>query len=342
MRAAVLYGPLDLKMENVLIPKIRKNEILVKIKRVGICGSDVHFYQKGRIADFVVEKPIILGHECSGKVQEIGSDVTRMDVGERVVIEPGFVCGKCPYCRGGRYNLCSSVRFYGTPPVDGAFAEYVVAPERNVFPMPTKMSYKTGAMIEPLAVGLMAADMGCVEIGNTVAILGAGPIGQMILQATKTRGVIETYMTDLIDYRLKHAKINGAKDTFNPSRDNICEKFMELTDNKGVDVVIEASGSPKAVQQTLQIVKRGGRIVLVGHFTEEITLPVEKIVSKQLNVKGIHRYANMFPAAIKAVSYGQANVESCVTHSFPLERIKDGLKTLINKINNPLKVQIFI
>lgn len=342
MKAAVLYKPLDIRIKEVEAPQIGAHEVLVRMKRVGICGSDVHYYLKGRIASFIIEKPLILGHECSGEVVEVGSKVTKIKVGQRVVIEPGFVCGVCSYCRTGRYNLCKKVKFYGTPPVDGTFAEYVTAPEQNVYVMPEKMSYEEGAMIEPLAVGMMAAKMGKVTVHDTVAVLGAGPIGQMVLQAVKTHGVLETYVTDIIGYRLEYARKYGANAVINAAEEDVVQRIHEVTDGEGVDVVIEASGASSAVLQALDIVKAGGRIVLVGYPQREVELPLDKVISRELEIQGIHRYANVFSTAIKAVAHGEATVEPYVTHLFPFEKIKEGFEAHIKKIGNPMKIQIMM
>ena len=343
MKAAILYKPMDMRIEEVEIPQVKPNEVLVRMKRVGICGSDVHYYLHGRIASFVVKEPLILGHECSGEIVEVGRGVSsRLEVGQRVVIEPGFVCGKCPYCRSGRYNLCRDVKFYGTPPFNGTFAEYVTAPEQNVYPIPDNVSFEEGAMIEPLAVGMMAAKMGRINVNDAVAILGAGPIGQMVLQAAKVYGAPEIYVTDILDYRLDYAKKYGASEVINASSEDVVERIMSLTDGEGVDVAVDASGSPLAIRQTVDIVKPGGRIVLVGYPPSEVSLPIAEILPKELTIQGIHRYANVYPAAIKAVSSGRAIVKPYVTHIFPFEKILKGFETHIKKIGKPMKVQIAI
>jgi len=343
MKAAVLHRPLDIRIEEVDIPQIGPNEVLVRMRCVGICGSDAHFYLHGRIGSLVLEKPTILGHECSGEVAEVGDNVSHLKVGERVVVEPGFTCGKCQYCRGGRYNLCREVRFYGVPPFNGAFAEYTSAPEQNVYPMPDDISYEEGAMIEPLAVGMMAAKRGAVSVHDSVAILGAGPIGQMALQAVKAHGILETYVTDVIDYRLDYAENFGAKAVINTGRENAIHRILELTDNEGVDVAIEASGAIPAGQQAFDIVKPGGRIVLVGNFpSTEFQVPLMKAILKELDIRGIRRYVNLFPTSIRCVSSGKVDLKPLITHRFPLEKILEGMETQIKKIGNPMKVQITI
>ena len=340
MKAAILYKPMDMRIEEIDVPQISSNEVLVKMKRVGICGSDVHFYLNGRIASFVVKEPLILGHECSGEVVEVGEEVSNIRPGQRVVIEPGFVCGKCFYCRSGRYNLCREVKFYGAPPFHGTFAEYVKAPKQNVYPIPENMSYEEGAMIEPFAVGMMAAKMGKVSVNDIVAVLGAGPIGQMVLQAAKVHGAPEIYVTDVIDYRLDYAKRYGASEIINAAKEDVIERMKALTDGEGVDVAIDASGTSSAIRQAVDFVKPGGRIVLVGYPAGDVPLPIAEMISKELTLQGIHRYANVYSAAIKAVSSGKAVVKPYVTHIFPFERILEGFEAHIKKIGNPMKIQI--
>ncbi len=342
MKAAVLHKPQDMRFEEVDIPQIGPNEVLVKMRTVGVCGSDVHFFLHGRISDFVVKAPLILGHECSGEVAEVGDNVQRVKIGQRVVVEPGFTCGKCEYCRGGRYNLCREVRFYGAPPVDGAFAEYAPASEQNVFPIPDSMSYEEGAMIEPFAVGMWAAERGKVSVNDSVAILGAGPIGQMALQAVRAHGTLEAYVTDVVDYRLDYAKRGGARAVVNPAHEDMVQRILELTDGEGVDVAIEASGATSSIRQALDIVKPGGRIVLVGYPVADVPMPLAKVLSKELDISGIHRYANVYPTAIQCVASGKVDVKPYITHKFPFDKILDGFEAHIKKTGNPMKVQIIM
>lgn len=341
MRAAVLHKALDMRIEEVDIPEIGPRDVLVRIGSVGICGSDVHYYLHGRAASFVVSEPLILGHECSGDVVEVGDEVRRVEVGQRVAVEPGFPCRKCRFCKEGRYNLCGDIRFYGTPPDHGAFAEYASSSAENVYPMPEGMTYEEGAMIEPLAVGMMAAKRGDVSVDDTVTVLGSGPIGLMCLQAARAHGGLDVYVTDVIDYRLDHAKRLGAKEVISPRKEDVVGKIMELTDNEGVDVVIEAAGSVSALQQAFEIVKPGGRVVLVGIYpTMEFQAPLGNVLTKELDVRGVWRYANVFPTCIKSVSDGKIDVKSLITHRFPFDRILEGFETQIKKIGNSMKIQI--
>jgi L-iditol 2-dehydrogenase len=340
MKAAVLHKPLEMRIGQIDIPQVGPDEVLVRTRVVGICGSDVHYFQHGRIGSFVVEKPHILGHEFSGDLAELGDEVTGLEVGQKVVVEPGRTCGKCQYCREGRYNLCREMRFHGTPPYNGAFAEYIAVPEQNILLIPEKMSYEEGAMIEPLAVGMMAAERGRVTVHDTVAILGAGPIGQMALQAVRTHGVLEAYVTDVEDYRLDYAEKYGANAVINPAKEDVVERIMEITDNEGVDVVIEASGAMTAIRQAFQIASPGGRIVHVGYPSTDVQVRLTDVIINELDILGVRRYANVFHAAIKSVSLGKAIVKPFITHSFPFERILEGFEVHMKRIGNPMKVQI--
>lgn len=342
MKAAVLHKPLDMRIEEVDSPQIGPHEVLVRIRVVGICGSDVHYFQHGRIGSFVVEKPHILGHEFSGDIIESGDEVTGLEIGQRVIVEPGRSCGKCRYCRTGRYNLCREMQFHGTPPYNGAFQEYIAVPEQNVLLMPEKMSYEEGAMIEPLAVGMMAAERGHVSVHDTVAILGAGPIGQMILQAVRAHGILETYVTDVENYRLDYAEKYGAEAVINPAQEDVVDRIMEITGNEGVDVVIEASGAISAIEQAFEIARPGGRIVHIGYPPNDVQVPLTDVIIKELDILGVRRYANVFQTATKSVSMGKAIVKPFITHRFAFERILEGFETHIKRIGNPMKVQIIM
>jgi L-iditol 2-dehydrogenase len=342
MKAAILYKPLDLHIDEIEIPRIGRDEILIETKRVGICGSDTHYYLEGKIGSLLIKKPLILGHECSGIIVDIGKDVIEHNIGDRVVVEPGFVCGRCKYCRSGRYNLCRKVDFYGTPPYNGAYAEYIKAPQQNVYRITKKISYEEGAMIEPFSVGIMATKIAKVTPQDSVAILGAGTIGQMVLQAVNVYGSLETFITDIIDYRLDYAKNFGAKEIINANEVNVVEKIKEHTDNEGVDIAIEASGSTSAILQTFDITKPGGRIILIGYPKEDVPIPLTKIINNEYNINGIFRYVNVYPLAIKALHFKKVHLAPYITHTFPFNKIKEGFDTHIKKIGNPMKIQIRI
>jgi L-iditol 2-dehydrogenase len=343
MKAAVLYKANDLRLEDINNPKIRSDQVLVRVRSVGICGSDIHYYEKGRIGSFVVKEPLILGHECAGEISKVGDDVKNFKIGDRVAIEPGFACGKCLYCRKGMYNLCDNMRFYATPPVNGAFCEYVAADAGFVYKIPDSMTFEEGSLIEPLSVGIHAARLGKVSIGKTVAILGAGPVGLCILQAVIVGGASQVIMTDIRDHLLRCAKQLGAAEAINVKSIEPMKKILELTDGRGVDIAVEAVGSVATIRQALSIASRGGTIVLVGLLLEdECPIKTSDVLSKELTIRGLFRYVNTYPTAIKLVSSGRINLKSLITHTLKLEEIHKGFKIASEKSDNAIKVVIKI
>jgi len=304
------------------IPRPGKDEVLVKIKAVGVCGSDVHYYTTGRIGDFVVEKPLILGHECSGQIVEVGEDVEGLQVGDRVALEPGIPCRKCKYCKSGRYNLCSEMKFMATPPVDGAFVEYVAHPVDFVFKLPEKITYEEGTLFEPLAVGLYSVESGEVKLGEKVLILGAGPIGLATLQAVINIGGTCVTVVDLYDFRLQKANELGALEVINPGQSDILDKL-----GPDFDYVFETAGSAVTAQQGVKMAAKGGTLVLIGlPSQQEINLNIHQIIAKELNVLGIFRYANMYPKAVRLAEDGKVNLKSFISKKFSFPQVEEALK----------------
>ena len=320
MKAAVLIRTGEIVMEDRTIPEVKDDFVLVKIKHVGVCGSDLHYYEFGRIGDFVVNKPIILGHECSGEVVEIGTNVTNLKVGDLVALEPGYTCGKCEFCKSGRYNLCPDVVFMATPPYDGGFCEYVAYPSDMAFKLPKGMNTIEGALIEPLVVGLHAANQAHAKLGQSAAILGAGCIGLVTLMALKSMGVTEIYVFDVISKRLDKALELGVTAVFKADETDSIKALMDATCGIGVDMVFETAGNKFTTAQTVDMVKRGGRIVLVGMAPDAtIAYDFGKLISKEASIKTVFRYRNLYPTAIKAVSSGLIPLSKIVTNEFKFE-----------------------
>ena len=233
------------------MPEIKEpNQVLVKVHAAGICGSDVHYYNKGRIGDYVVEGEFILGHEVAGTVTELGSDVKNLKVGDRVALEPGITCGHCEQCKEGKYNLCKDVIFFATPPVQGALQNYVKHPADMCFKLPENVSTKEGALVEPLAVGLHACKQGGVGLGDSVVILGSGCIGLVTLLAIRAMGVTEIYMSDVLDNRLAVAEKLGAV-IVNAAKEDSVQAILEKTQGRGVDLVFEAAGNPASDRKSV-------------------------------------------------------------------------------------------
>lgn len=338
MKAAYMDGTFQIIYRDIEKPEPEENEVLVRIEYVGICGSDVHFYENGRIGDFVVDGPFILGHEAAGIVVETGSKVTDLKKGDRVALEPGITCGKCEFCKTGRYNLCPDVKFFATPPYHGVLTEYVAHPSDMCFKLPEKVSTKEGALVEPLAVGLHAAAQGEVELGDSVVILGGGCIGLGTLLACKARGAANVIVVDMLQKRLEYAKKLGANHTVNAKEMNVEKELERLLDGKGADVVIETAGAVKTIQQTPEMAKRGGTIVLVGMAPQDvIAYDFAKIMAKELNIKSVFRYRNLYPVAIAAIADGKIDVGQIATHEFDFNNVKLAFDTVIDNAQDVVK-----
>jgi L-iditol 2-dehydrogenase len=293
--------------------------VLIQVTAVGTCGSDVHYYEHGRIGDFVVEKPIVLGHEPSGVVVGRGSEATKHAIGQRVSIEPGVPCLRCEQCRLGRYNLCPAMVFFATPPVDGAFCEYVTLHEEFAYAVPDSMSDEAAALIEPLSVGVWSSRKARIAPGSRVLITGAGPIGLVALQAAKAFGATEVVVTDVRQHRLAVASELGATATVDVSAEPLAGVDFEP------DVLIECSGFAPAIGEAIRKVGRAGRVVLVGMGGDEIPLPLGHVQTRELEVTGTFRYANTWPTAIALAAAREVDLDRLVTHRFGLDQVEDAL-----------------
>lgn len=336
--AAAMKAQLEVK-------PLRDDQVLIEVECVGVCGSDVHYFHDGRCGTFLVEKdrdiPFMLGHECSGTIVEVGKDVTNVKVGDRVCCEPSITCGKCEFCKSGHYNLCPDVIFWATPPVQGCYMKYVPFQADLCFKLPEGMDAVQGALIEPFATGMFAAEKGEITVGHTVAILGSGCIGLMTMLACKARGASQIIVCDLEDIRLDKAKELGADYVINGRRENAVERIKELTGGRGPDVVFETAGSKFTIAQTPFIARRGGRIVLVGMSAEEeITFNFGQVMAKELEIRSLFRYVNMFPKSVAAVGSGLAPVQKVATHVYSLDQIQQAFEDSVNKKNEVVKAVI--
>ncbi|WP_302104768.1 NAD(P)-dependent alcohol dehydrogenase [Polycladomyces zharkentensis] len=342
MKAAVLKKPLEMELRELPVPKVSGDEVLVKVMAVGVCGSDVHYYEHGRIGRHVVEQPIILGHECAGIVVATGDRVSRVKVGDRVAIEPGVTCGTCAYCKEGRYNLCPDVSFLATPPVDGAFTQYIKHREDFLYPIPDGLSFEEAALIEPFSVGIHAARRAGLMPGSAVAIMGMGPVGLMAVVAAKAFGASLIIATDLLSNRLVAAEKLGATHTVNILEQQPEEAIRAITGGEGVDVAFETAGHPKAIQSALASVRRGGKLAIVGlPPQDEIGLNVPMIADREVDIYGVFRYANVYPQAIRFLSSGIADVTPLITDRYPLEQTRDALERARTQKEKSLKVFVY-
>lgn len=319
MRAAVLHGVHKIVLEERPRPEPGPREVLVQVASVGTCGSDVHYYEHGRIGDFVVESPLVLGHEPSGTVVAAGSEATRHRRGQRVSLEPGVPDFTCSQCRAGRYNLCPQMRFFGTPPVDGAFCEYVVMHEEFAYPVPGALSDDAAGLIEPLSVGVWACRKARVGPGTRVLVTGAGPVGLLCLQAALAFGATDVMITDVNPARLKLANDLGASETLDVRHSSLSDAAFNP------DVLLECSGHPAAIGEAIRAVGRAGRVVLVGMGGDEIPLPLSHVQTRELEVTGTFRYANTWPEAIALAAAGRVQLDALVTGHYGLGGVEQAL-----------------
>lgn len=343
MKVAVMLGVGKMGFEERDIPKAKDDEVLVKLEYVGICGSDLHYYETGAIGDYVVKPPFVLGHEPGGTVVEVGKNVKHLKVGDRVALEPGKTCGHCDFCKTGRYNLCPDVVFFATPPVDGVFQEYVAHEADLCFKLPDNVSTLEGALIEPLAVGFHAAIQGEAHLGQRAVVMGAGCIGLVSMMALKARGVSEVYVVDIMEKRLEKALELGATGVINGAKEDVLERVKELTGGAGMDLVIETAGTEITTRQAIHMAKKGSNIVLVGYSKSgEMTLPMSLVLDKELTFKTVFRYRHIYPMAIDAVAAGKVNLKGIVTDVFGLDEAQKAMDYSVNNKADIVKAVIRI
>lgn len=319
MRVAVLNGPGDLEVVDRPAPTPGPNEVLVEVAAVGVCGSDTHYYEHGRIGRFVVESPLVLGHEASGRIVEVGAGVDPARVGRRVSIEPGVPCFTCEQCLAGRYNLCYDMRFYATPPIDGAFAQLVTVHSAFAHDIPDSVSDDAAALLEPLSVGVWAARKARVGAGTRVLVTGAGPIGMVAVQVAKACGATYIAVADINEHRLEVARELGATQTI----DSRTQSLDELTERP--EVLLECSGNGPATIAAIKALAPAGRVVLVGMGGDELALPLSVVQERELEVTGTFRYANTWPTAIRLAASGVVDLDRLVTGHVGLAEAADAL-----------------
>jgi len=327
MRVAVLTEPGEFAIEERQRPDPAADEVLVRMREVGICGSDVHYYEHGRIGDHVVEDPLVLGHESAGEVEAVGADVADLASGDRVALEPGVPCRRCGHCKRGDYHLCPDVTFMATPPHDGAFAEYVAWPADFAYRLPESVSTREGALCEPLSVGIHVARRGNVSTGDTVLVTGAGPIGLCVLEAVRAAGATDVLISDVVESKLDLAAARGADRTIDVSDESLVDAVDDYTDGRGADVVVEASGADPAVRATTDAVRRGGTVVLVGLGDDEpVPFDVVDLIHAEVDIHTSFRYANTYPTAIDLLADDRVDVEGFVDFEMGLTDVDDAFQ----------------
>ncbi len=300
-------------------------EVRVKIGSVGVCGSDVHYYAHGRIGDFIVEAPMILGHEAAGVIEEIGDGVTGLSIGDVVALEPGIPCGTCHYCKIGRYNLCEDVQFFATPPVDGALIESVVHPASFTYKAPKGMTEDLACLAEPMSVAVSAIRRAKLTMGEEVLVVGAGPIGVFTALVAEMSGANPT-VVDVSRERLDIARQMGILSVHHSEID------------RQFDVVIECSGADNMVLRACELVRAGGTVVLVGlHRTDRVEIPVFKTITRELNIVGVHRYANTYPAALSLLKRAEDRLQPMMSSFVTIDQVADHFENVVEGHVSSLK-----
>ena len=342
MKAAVLTSLRQMELRDVPEPRIEKQtDVLLKIEMVGVCGSDIHYYETGRIGSQIVEYPFIIGHECAATVKAVGGSVTRVKVGEPVIVDPAVPCNQCDQCTQGRENTCHNVRFLGAPGQGGGcLCEYLVMPQECCYPTNGAITFEQGALCEPLSIGVYTVKQASLPEGANMAILGTGPIGLSVLLAAKVQKVGKIYVTDKIDTRLKAARGAGAAWAGNPNRIDIVSEILAL-EPLGLDVVFECCGQQEALDQAFDILTPGGQLVIVGTARQDrISFDVDMFRRKELSIRYIRRQNHCVRSALDLIKSGQVNVDFMITHHFPLERTKEAFDLVAGYRDGVIKAMI--
>ncbi|MFC2089888.1 alcohol dehydrogenase catalytic domain-containing protein [Bacteroidota bacterium] len=324
MKSMMLTGIRQMEMRNVPDPMlINNNDVLIKMKVIGVCGSDVHYYKSGRIGSQVVEYPFPVGHEGAGEVVKTGKSVTRVKAGDRIAIEPAMPCFECDQCLAGRPHTCRKLRFLGCPgQAEGCLSEYIIMPETSCFPIPEHMSYDEAAISEPLAIGLYAVNSSIPMDGAKVGILGFGPIGMSVLLAAKAKGASEIYVTDKIDERLAIAKKNGTVYTGNPDKTDIVNEIAGKA-SELLDVVFECCGQQEAADQGIELMKPGGKLMIIGipEF-DRWSFASDQMRRRELIIQNVRRQNETLDETLELISESKVDVKPMATHRFSFDDTK--------------------
>lgn len=331
------------------MPKLKSPyDVLLRVEYTGICGSDVHYLHEGRIGQYVVKDPMVLGHESSGTVVETGDAVKTLQKGDRVAMEPGIPCRRCPRCKEGKYNLCPEMAFAATPPIDGTLAKYYVLPEDFCYKLPDHVSLQQGAITEPLAVAVHILKQSLLKQGDNVVVFGAGPVGLLCCAVAKALGASKVVSVDIQKVRLDFAKKHYATSTFEPSKVSAAENANRLKQEsdvpQGFDVAVDASGAEPSVQTAMNALRVGGSYVQGGMGRDEITFPILAACTKELKVSGSFRYGpGDYKLAVELISTGKVDVNPLITGTVAFEDAEKafddvkagrGIKTLIKGPSN--------
>ena len=342
MKAALLTGILKFETRRVAEPEItRPTDVLIRIKMVGVCGSDIHYYRTGRIGSQIIQFPFIIGHEAAGIVERVGSNVTRVKPGQRIAIDPAVYCGLCDQCRAGRENTCRALLFLGCPgQLSGALCEYLVLPETCCFPIKDRTTFEQAVLTEPLAIAIYAVERARLPAGANVAVLGAGSIGMSVFHVLRANGVGDVFITDKIPERLTLAQALKPKYCGNPNRADVVGEISKA-EPLLMDAVFECSGDRMAYDHAVRLLKPGGILVLVGipEF-DEAAFPIHEMRRQEITITNIRRQAHCTQKAIDALEAGTINLDAMVTHHFSLEESRQAFDLVAHFRDGVMKAVI--
>lgn len=331
-----------MEMKDTEMPVIMKDtDVLIKMKVVGVCGSDVHYYTQGRIGSQVVDYPFAVGHEGAGIVEKTGGNVTSVRPGDRIAIEPAMPCFECDQCKAGRHNTCRRLRFLGCPgQAAGCLSEYIVMPQTSCLPIPDGMTFDEAAISEPLSIGLYALNQSKPLTNADIGILGVGPVGMSVLLSAKAAGAGRIYVTDKLDYRLHIAESSGAFMAVNSGNGDAVKKLGDFIPD-GMDIIFECCGQQDAMDEAIEMIKPGGKIMIVGipEF-DSWHLKADKIRRKEITFINIRRQNHTAPAALKMITDKQVNVSDMVTHRFGFKYAKEAFDMVADYKDGVLKAMI--
>ncbi len=341
VRALVLERKDELSLRDIDLPlDVGPGQVKIKIHTVGVCGSDVHYYTHGKIGPFVVEAPMVLGHEAAGTVVEVGEGVTHLKVGDRVCMEPGIPDPNSKASRLGMYNVDPAVTFWATPPIHGVLTPHVVHPANYTFKLPDNVSFAEGAMVEPFAVGMQAATKAKITPGDTAVVLGAGPIGTMVAIAALAGGCARVVIADLAQPKLDIAARYQGVIPVNIREKNLAEEVSRLTGGWGADVIFECSGAPKAWETIMDLPRPGGVIVVVGMPVQPIAFDVSTMSTKELRVESVFRYAHQYERAVALIGSGRVDLKPLITETFSFEDSIKAFDRAVEGRPDDVKLQI--
>lgn len=342
MKAVLLQYIRKFEIKEIPAPElVNDDDVLVNIKMVGVCGSDIHYYTTGRIGSQIVKFPFITGHEAAGIVEKVGSKVTKVKPGQRIAIDPAVSCGKCDQCLSGRENTCRELVFMGAPKQkEGAMCNYVILKEHNCYPINDEMTFEQAVLSEPLAIGVYSVDQSNPKPNSNVAILGVGPIGMSVFYYLRTNEIGDVYVTDEIDYRLDFAKQLNPKYVGNPNKTNVVEEIKKIEPLE-MDIVFECSGDPKAYKHAIELLKPGGLFVIVGiPEVDEIPFPIHELRRKEITILNIRRQSNSTRKALDYLESGKIKMDMLVTHHFKMEETNEAFELVSNYRDGVIKAMI--